>query len=245
TGRVVRLVLHGLTQREINSTANGPGLLRIAIEGNLDQLRLPRPAPDINDYVDIALQSGFPEAALRLDPVTREVWMDAYLEHMVTRDVRAAGQLRDPVRLRRYLEVLGLCSAGIPSDNTLYQGASIDQRTAEAYDRLLASLYLLDLLPTWTSNRPSCGTATSSVASWTPSSRRSYVRRWSCWDRGPGFTICAPRPAVRRSTWSSTSEPGRSSGSRSKPPQRPASGTPATSPGYATTSERVSSAESS
>src|SRR5262249_375419 len=105
TGRVVRLVLHGLTQREINSTPHGPGLLRIAIEGNVDQLGVPRPAPDINDYVDIALQSGFPEAALRLDPVTREVWMDAYLEHMVTRDVRAAGQLRDPVRLRRYLEV--------------------------------------------------------------------------------------------------------------------------------------------
>jgi uncharacterized protein len=31
--------------------------------------------------------------------------------------------------------------------------ASVDQRTADAYDRLLASLYLLDLLPTWTSNR--------------------------------------------------------------------------------------------
>src|SRR5262249_32546634 len=127
--------------------------LRIAIEGNLDRLRMPVPAPDINGYVDIALQSGFPEAALRLDPVTREVWLDAYLGHVVTRDVRAAGQLRDPLRLRPFPEVLGLCSAGSPPANTLYQGASIDQRTADAYDRLLASLYLLDLLPTWTSNR--------------------------------------------------------------------------------------------
>jgi uncharacterized protein len=153
TGRVVRLVLHGLTQREINSAANAPGLLRIVIEGNLDRLRMPVPAPDVDGYVDLALQSGFPEAALRLDPAAREVWLDAYLEHVVTRDVQAAGQVRDPVRLRRYLEVLGLCSAGIPSDNTLYQGANIDQRTADAYDRLLASLYLLDLLPTWMSNR--------------------------------------------------------------------------------------------
>jgi len=132
---------------------DAPGLLRIVTEGSLDLLRLQALAPDIDGYVDIALRSGFPQAALRLDSAARETWLDAYLEHVVTRDVRTAGQARDPVRLRRYLEVLGLCSAGSPPDNTLYQGASIDQRTADAYDRLLASLYLLDLLPTWLSNR--------------------------------------------------------------------------------------------
>ncbi|MGH8375537.1 MAG: DUF4143 domain-containing protein, partial [Pseudomonas sp.] len=36
---------------------------------------------------------------------------------------------------------------------TLYQAADIDQRTADAYDRLLESLYLLDRLPAWSSNR--------------------------------------------------------------------------------------------
>jgi predicted AAA+ superfamily ATPase len=153
TGRVVRLVLHGLTQREITSAADAPGLLRIVTEGDLDRLRLPAPAPDVDGYVDVALRSGFPEAALRLGSAAREVWLDAYVEHVVTRDVRAAGQARDLVRLRRYLEVLGLCTAGIPADNTLYQSADLDQRTADAYDRLLASLYLVDLLPTWTSNR--------------------------------------------------------------------------------------------
>jgi uncharacterized protein len=155
TGRVVRLVLHGLTRREIDSAADAPSLLRIVTEGGLDRLRLQAPAPDIDGYVDIALRSGFPEAALRLDSAVREAWLDAYLEHVVTRDVRAAGQARDPVRLRRYLEVLGLCTAGTPSDSTLYQSADIDQRTANAYDRLLASLYLVDRIcfPTWLSNR--------------------------------------------------------------------------------------------
>ena len=46
---------------------DAPGLLRIVTEGSLDLLRLQALAPDIDGYVDIALRSGFPEAALRLD----------------------------------------------------------------------------------------------------------------------------------------------------------------------------------
>lgn len=153
TGRIVRLVLHGLTEREIVGAADAPGLLPAVIDGDLEQVRLPSDIPDIDGYVALALRSGFPEAALRLRPATRDVWLDAYLEHVVTRDVMAAREIRDPVRLRRYLEVLGLSTAGLPTETTLYQAADIDRRTADAYDRLFESLYLLDRLPAWSSNR--------------------------------------------------------------------------------------------
>lgn len=152
TGRVVRLVLHGLTQREL-TRASGSGLVRTALAGDIGRLRLPHEVPDVDGYVELALRSGFPEAALRLRPTGRQEWLDAYLEHVVSRDVQAAGQIRDPIRLRRYLEVLGLSTAGLPTDTTLYQTAGIDQRTADAYDRLLESLYLLDRVPAWSSNR--------------------------------------------------------------------------------------------
>ena len=49
--------------------------------------------------------------------------------------------------------MLGLTTAGLPTDTTLHQAAGIDVRTADAYDRLLESLYLLDRVPAWTSNR--------------------------------------------------------------------------------------------
>lgn len=153
TGRIVRLVLHGLTEREIVGAADLPGLLPTVIDGDLDQVHLPSDVPDIDGYIALALRSGFPEAALRLRPATRDAWLDAYLDHVVFRDVRAAGQVRDPVRLRRYLEVLGLFTAGLLTEATLYQAADIDRRTADAYDRLLESLYLLDRLPAWSSNR--------------------------------------------------------------------------------------------
>jgi uncharacterized protein len=153
TGRVVRVVLHGLTRREIDGRTGGPALLAAVVSGDLSAVRSPASAPDLDGYVRLAAASGFPEPALRLPGHIRESWLDSYVEHVVTRDVAAAGQARDPVRLRRYLETLALSTAGLPSDTSLYTTARIDKRTADAYDRLLSSLYLLDLVPAWASNR--------------------------------------------------------------------------------------------
>jgi predicted AAA+ superfamily ATPase len=152
TGRLVRFVLHGMTEREVAGTP-GRGLVEAAVAGELDRLRLPAETPDIDGYVERAVRSGFPEAALRLGGLGRQAWLDAYIDHVVSRDVRAAGQVRDPIRLRRYIEALGLSTAGMPTDVTLHQAAGINQRTVEAYDHLLESLYLLDRVPAWSSNR--------------------------------------------------------------------------------------------
>lgn len=154
TGRVVRLVLLGLTQREVAQVA-GDGLLDAVASGVLEDVSLPREVPDVDGYVDLAFASGFPEPVLRLSRSGQEEWLDGYVEHVVARDVRAAGQVRDPVRLRRYLEVLGLSTGGMPTAATLYEAAAVDQRTADAYDRLLEALYLLDRVPSWSSNRVS------------------------------------------------------------------------------------------
>lgn len=153
TGRVVRLVLHGLTQREVIQAGGGSGILTTVRKGDLAAVRIPADPPDIDGYVALAARGGFPEPALRLAPPARQIWLDSYLEHVVTRDVASAGQVRDPVRLRRYLEVLALSSAGLPADATLAETAGINKRTVDAYDRLLSSLFLLDPVPAWASNR--------------------------------------------------------------------------------------------
>ncbi len=153
TGRVVRVVLHGLTRREISGRTGSPGLLATIQHGDLSAVSMPPDPPDLDGYVALAAVSGFPEAALGLPGPVRRAWLDSYLEHVVTRDVVSAGQTRDPVRLRGYLEALALSTAGLPTDTTLYQAAGIDKRTADAYDRLLCALFLLDLVPSWTSNR--------------------------------------------------------------------------------------------
>jgi predicted AAA+ superfamily ATPase len=153
TGRVVRVVLHGLTRREIAGAATAPSLIDTAICGQLDAVRVPPERLTIDDYVRLAAESGFPEPALRLRATTRWAWLDSYLDHLVTRDVTAAGQTRNPARLRHYLEILGLTTASLPTDATLSDTASIDRRTAEAYDQLLTNLFVIDSVPAWVSNR--------------------------------------------------------------------------------------------
>jgi uncharacterized protein len=152
TGRIVRVVMHGLTERERQRSGAG-SLIDAAVAGDLSAIASPAHPPDVDGYVALAMRSGFPEASLHLGSEARQDWLDAYLEHVVSRDVRAAGEVRDPVRLRRYLEVLGLSTAGLPADVTLSQAAGVNQRTAEAYDGVLESLYLLDRVPAWWSNR--------------------------------------------------------------------------------------------
>lgn len=57
------------------------------------------------------------------------------------------------MRLARYFEALALNSAGIVSDSTIFEAAAVDRRTADAYERLLANLFILDIVPAWLTNR--------------------------------------------------------------------------------------------
>lgn len=153
TGRLVRVHLYGLTLRElVGSVAAVPFIDRVAM-GDATQFPLPAQVPDLPGYVSLALQSGFPEAVLRLSGTARDAWLKAYLEQLLTRDAPGLSGLRDPSRLRRYFEALALNSAGLPQDKTLYDAAGIDHRTAASYDGLLSNLFVLEIVPAWISSR--------------------------------------------------------------------------------------------
>jgi uncharacterized protein len=152
TGRVVRVPMYGLTMRELTGFYDGPGFVDLLANGDLDALTMPDTAPDLADYVDIGLRGGFPDAAVGSAAAERELWLDSYLDQVLTRD--AAGVTgRDPARLRRYFEALALNSAGLAEQKTLYDAAGIDRKTADGYERLLINLLLLELVPAWLTNR--------------------------------------------------------------------------------------------
>ena len=158
TGRVVRMSMYGLTERELAGplpTDQASFLSRLATSG-LDSLVLPPQVPTIDDYVALALRGGFPEIAYRdRTDRSRRIWTSSYLDDLVTRDAASVGHAKDPTKLRAYLNVLALNNSGIPRDNTLYEAAGINAKTAASYDRLLENLYILDLVPAWplTTNR--------------------------------------------------------------------------------------------
>jgi uncharacterized protein len=154
TGRLVRLRMYGLTDRELSGHTAGPTFLeRLAAGGVLDAFALPADRPDLRGYVELALRSGYPEPALRLSNDARDAWLNGYLEQLLTRDAADVAGHRDPMRLRRYFGAIALSTAGQPEHKTLYDAARINRKTALAYDALLANLFVLELIPAWATNR--------------------------------------------------------------------------------------------
>ena len=154
TGRLTRVALSGLVGREVLGSVEEPGLFeRIVTEGVEAAVRAPADPPDLRGYVEMALAGSFPIPVLHLQGPARRLWLDGYLDQILTRDASLVAGDRDPVRLRRYFEALASNTAGVVEDKTLYDAAGINARTAAAYDRLLANLFVVEAVPAWMTNR--------------------------------------------------------------------------------------------
>ncbi len=151
TGRLIRLAMGPMTVAERLCNAGAvPFLDRLARK---EPLVAPGSAPDLRGYLELALQSGFPEAALSLSASVRLRWLESYVDQLLTRDVLLMDAGRDPARLRRYFEAYALNSAGIVADRTLYDSAGINRKTALAYESLLTNLSVIEAVPAWSTNR--------------------------------------------------------------------------------------------
>ena len=153
TGRALRVQMYGMTEREIHGGCTTESLLdRLAAHG-VDGLSTPNDSPVLNEYIARALRSGFPDAVLSPSDRIRRQWLRAYVDQLLTRDAGMIGNGRDPVRLRRYLHVLCLNTAGVVAAQTLYESAGVDRKTARAYDRLLSNLLVVEEVTAWWTNR--------------------------------------------------------------------------------------------
>jgi uncharacterized protein len=153
TGRLIRVEMYGLAERELEGRTTRPPLLDLLTADGLAQVTIPAETPDVRGYIARALRGSFPQAALADSDRARSRWLASYLDQVVSRDVSLVGTVRDPARLRRYLRVVAASTAGIPSMKTLIDAAGIDRSTAVAYDTLLERLMITESLPAWSSNR--------------------------------------------------------------------------------------------
>jgi uncharacterized protein len=151
TGRIVRLPLAGMTERELDGDVAAPSFLDQLARGSFEMLGIG--GLGLRDYVRSALRSGFPEALSLESDRARTLWLEGYVAQITTRDATGTVGLRDPTRLRRYLEAYALNSAGIVDATTLYEAAGINKKTASAYERILENVFVTETVPAWTSNR--------------------------------------------------------------------------------------------
>jgi len=161
TGRLVRVAMYPMTVGEQLGRHSKPFLDQIAAyaeSDDLDALDVPADCPDLRGYVELALRSGFPDAALHLTGTARRNWLESYISDLLAHDIeqiedRHLGRRRDTQRLRRYLEAYALSSAGVADQKTIYDAAQVSKATAAAYEELLAGLLIAEHVPAWSSNR--------------------------------------------------------------------------------------------
>lgn len=154
TGRLLRVPMYGLTIRETAGELPAASLLDDLVTVGIERLAAARPeALDLRDYAELASRGGFPEPVLRLPPSERAPWLESYIDQLLTRDVAAISDRRDPQLLRRYFEAYALNTAGVTDQETLRQAAGIARATADGYDHLLRNLLVVDAVPAWWTNR--------------------------------------------------------------------------------------------
>lgn len=165
TGRVTRVEMYPLTVGEL-SASTAPALVDRVADGDPALTGAARWATDnpngnvgagtaanIRDYVRLALQGGFPQAALASPERARRRWLDTYAAEIIGRDAVLAGNGVDRSRLGRYFAAYAHQCARIVDDTLLSSAAGIDRRTAHAYLDLLERIYVVAELPAWFSNR--------------------------------------------------------------------------------------------
>lgn len=153
TGRVIRTTLWGLTTRELLGETAGRSYFDRLFDGPTDPPPAASTPVDTRQYVDYALRSGFPEAALKDNERARTRFLDSYVENVINRDIPAVSARREPQKVLRYLKALAASTAGAPQHKRIYDAAGIERMTALGFDDLLEKLMIVERLPAWTANR--------------------------------------------------------------------------------------------
>lgn len=153
TGRAVRVRMCGLVERELAGYSDRSPVIDVLASGDISGLLVPPDPPDLRDYVELAVRSGFPDAVQRTTPAARLRWLNSYIDELLSRDAQELEPGRDPERLHQYLQAWAISTAGVVDQTKLYEAAGISRSTALAYDRLLGNLLVTETVPAWASSR--------------------------------------------------------------------------------------------
>jgi len=151
TGRVTELRMCPMTIAELNGTVSGPGIIDRLLTGDALSLQPADPPTsplDIEDYLRLALRSGFPDAAATAER-SRRAWLEGYRNYIVARDSQLVREGTDPTLFGRFLDTMALNTATVTTDQTLLDQAGATRPTLLQYLHMLDRLYLMTTLPAW------------------------------------------------------------------------------------------------
>ena len=147
-GRMELITLEGLAQEELQG--GGANLVdRLFADGPLPMQTL---ALDREALVAAILAGGFPEGRSRPAGRRRSQWFESYIQTLLQRDVRDLSQIEGVTQLPRMLELLAVRSASLLNLAELSRTLGMPLNTLKRYLSLLEALFLVTLLPAWSSH---------------------------------------------------------------------------------------------
>jgi uncharacterized protein len=152
-GRVVKVNMWGLTERELTGSTERSSIIDRLFSGVATEITDPAEPLDLRAYIDRSLRGMLPAVALSSSDRSRNPVLSSYLDQITMRDISGLSTSHDARLVRKYLAVVAANTAGIPDHKAMYDAAGIDRNTAIRYDSLLEGLYLTEQIHAWSSNQ--------------------------------------------------------------------------------------------
>ncbi len=104
------------------------------------------------DYADRVVRGGLPEAVARTDPRRRGRFFDAYVQHLIDREVRQLAEIERAPQLTTLIRLLAARSGLLVAAGSLESELQISRPTVARYMRLLEEVFLITRVPGWSRN---------------------------------------------------------------------------------------------
>ena len=147
-GRLEVITLLPFAQAELAGTP-GDLLDRLFDGGGLPAVDNPVVGDALMERV---LNGGYPEALRRSSVGRRQAWLQDYVALILDRDVRDIANIDQLDRMPRLLDVLAAHSGQLVNHSSYGAALGLTAPTAQKYVGILERLFLLRLVPPWSSN---------------------------------------------------------------------------------------------
>ncbi|MDR1185746.1 MAG: ATP-binding protein [Coriobacteriales bacterium] len=153
-GRIEIIDLCGLSMRERTRNhgvffdalfADDPMNVLFGQSGHLDR----------QEYLELALEGGYPEAIARREKARRDRWFDSYARQLLSKDVGRENRLRRASILPRVVRYLASVSGKPAVVANMARDLQEPRTTLEGYINILESVFLIDRIPSWSANATS------------------------------------------------------------------------------------------
>lgn len=145
-GRMEIIELWPLAQAEISQRPLN--LIDLLFSGNFSH----NYAFERNDLIERMIKGGFPEVLSRSGDRRRAAWFDSYLTTILQRDVRDLANIDGLTELPKLMLLLAARNGSLLNMAELSRSSGIAQTTLKRYLSLLETLFLIRLVPAWSSS---------------------------------------------------------------------------------------------